>query len=166
MSILVIGFSFFNRNSWNQDVYGYNYFYSQIILEINKVRKQKNLPGLSLNHNLKQAAQEKAVDMAKERYFSHISPINGKKWSDFIKESGYQYLEAGENLANGYSTTDEMVNAWMNSPSHKKNILSKTVDETGIGVYQGYLGGHKTTFVVQVFGRREKVDQVLKIVNT
>ena len=127
----------------------------QLNISINKERIFANLPPLKLNTKLNIAAKNKAIDMSNKGYFSHISPINGKKWSDFIKESKYDYDEAGENLANGFDNPVEMVSAWMKSPSHKENILNKDVDETGIGYSYGKLGGIPTIFVVQMFGTEE-----------
>lgn len=127
----------------------------QLNITINKERVFANLPPLKLNNKLSTAARNKALDMANQHYFSHISPVDGKKWSDFIKESNYSYEEAGENLANGFENPVEMVTAWMKSPSHKENILNKDVDETGIGYAYGKLGGIPTIFVVQIFGAQE-----------
>lgn len=127
----------------------------QLNIIVNKERIFANLPPLKLNGKLNIAARNKALDMSNQHYFSHISPVNGKKWSDFIKESEYNYEEAGENLANGFENPTEMVAAWMKSPSHKENILNKDVDETGIGYAYGKLGGIPTIFVVQVFGAQE-----------
>jgi uncharacterized protein YkwD len=119
------------------------FFYSleQLNVIINKERVSTELSPLKLNDKLNLAAKNKALDMSNHHYFSHVSPVDGKKWSDFIKESQYNYDEAGENLANGFDNPAEMVVAWMKSPSHKENILNKDVDETGIGYAYGKLGG-------------------------
>ena len=94
------------------------------------------------------------MDMVENAYFSHISPIDGRKWSDFIKESEYDYEIAGENLANGFNDVETMVVSWMNSPSHRENIVNQKVNETGVGIAQGTLDGFPTTFVVQMFGKQ------------
>jgi uncharacterized protein YkwD len=130
--------------------------FEQLNVIINKERVMTDLPPLKLSDKLNTAAKNKALDMSAKQYFSHISPVDGKKWSDFIKESNYNYEEAGENLANGFNNPVEMVASWMKSPSHKENILNKDVDETGIGYSYGKLGGVPTIFVVQVFGIQEK----------
>jgi uncharacterized protein YkwD len=129
------------------------YSLEQLNVAINKERISRDLQPLKLNTSLSTAAKNKANDMVKHNYFSHISPTDGKKWSDFIKEQKYDYSEAGENLANGYEDPNEMVKAWMNSPSHRENILNKDVEETGFGFEYGKLGGVPTIFVVQVFGK-------------
>jgi len=127
----------------------------QILLEVNNERIQKMIRPLTYNPELTKAAQEKAADMARKSYFSHISPVDGKKWSDFIKDSGYKYIEAGENLANGFNDPKEATVAWMNSPSHRDNILNEGVDETGVGIAVGTLDGQETIFIAQVFGKKE-----------
>jgi len=100
---------------------------SQIIAEVNKKRVENGVAPLRENAKLALAAQAKVEDMKKNSYFSHVSPVDGAKWSDFIKDAGYSYDEAGENLANGFDSVPNMVSAWMDSPSHKENMLSPTV---------------------------------------
>ena len=126
----------------------------QVITAVNKQRLSKKLPALIQNTKLNKSAQAKADDMAnpEHSYFSHISPKN-KKWSAFIKEADYDYNVAGENLANGYDNIEDMITAWMNSPSHRENIINKDVDETGIGIAYGKLGNKPTVFVTQHFGK-------------
>ncbi len=122
---------------------------------INRERIQRDISPLLVNDKLMAAAQEKAEDMQKNNYFSHISPVNGKAWSEFIKDNDYTYKEAGENLANGYDSVEEMVEAWLNSPSHRENLLNESVSETGFGIVSGDLNNYPTTFVVQVFGEQQ-----------
>lgn len=131
-----------------------NYNADQIIILVNKERKTFNLQPLKKENLLASAAEKKTNDMIINNYFSHISPVDNKKWSDFIQEVGYDYTEAGENLANGYLNAQEMVEAWMNSPTHKANILADGYKETGISVSKGKLNGNETIFVAQVFGKR------------
>jgi uncharacterized protein YkwD len=131
-------------------------FSSDTVFElINKERTSKNLQPLSKNFNLQESANAKALDMSNTNYFSHISP-SGKKWSQFIVDQKYDYSIAGENLAKDYSNPKTMVEAWMNSPSHKENILNNQVTETGIAVLNGKLDNKPTRFVVQVFGKPSK----------
>jgi uncharacterized protein YkwD len=125
----------------------------QVIVAINLQRKIFNLPPLITNDKLSLAADNKAKDLSKNQYFSHIDPITNKKWSDFIVDSNYNYEVAGENLANGFYDTNSMIKAWMNSPTHRENVLNSSVDETGIGISTGTLQGTPTIFVVQMFGK-------------
>jgi uncharacterized protein YkwD len=129
----------------------------------NRERLIRNLKTLGINDKLNAAAQSKAEDMATKSYFSHISPIDGKQWKTFIQESGYEYKEAGENLANGYESVEEMVEAWLDSPSHRENLLNEGVHETGFGIKYGTLNGYPTVFVVQLFGEQsnESVNTII-----
>ncbi len=151
--VVFLFFLLFGSNNSNRyEAKAEYYSVSQILIEVNKQREVSGLEPLVFNDYLLKSSNDKALDMAKKSYFSHISPTDGKKWSDFIKDSGYTYSEAGENLANGFFDVEGMVEAWMDSPSHKENILNKNVSETGIAISSGELEGVSTVFVVQVFG--------------
>ncbi|MEM1311961.1 MAG: CAP domain-containing protein [Patescibacteria group bacterium] len=130
-----------------------SYTREQIITAVNSRRIDSNLKPLIQNSKLNRSAQAKSDDMINSNpsYFSHISPTN-KKWSDFIIESGYDYKTAGENLANGYDSVNIMVDSWMQSPSHKENILNSGVEDTGVGISYGKLDQKPTIFVTQHFG--------------
>jgi uncharacterized protein YkwD len=156
ISLVIFSIFIYQTNTVSTSTQKDFFSFEQLNIIINKERLLTDLPPLRLNSKLNIAANNKAQDMSNQHYFSHISPVDGKKWSDFIKESQYNYDEAGENLANGFDNPTEMVTAWMKSPSHKENILNKDVDETGIGYAYGKLGGVPTIFVVQVFGIQEK----------
>jgi len=132
-----------------------NYTAEEVVVAVNQERTKKNLPELKQNPKLMEAARNKVDDMILNNYFAHISPVDGKKWSSFIRNSGYDYIEAGENLANGFDNTSDLVTAWMNSPTHRDNILNPNVDEAGMAVKSGFLDGYPTIFVAQTFGKRE-----------
>jgi len=122
-----------------------------IISLTNQSRQEYSLSTLSENSVLNLAAQAKADDMLKNGYFSHNSPDGKTPW-DFIVNSGYSYLMAGENLAVNFTEAENVETAWMNSPGHKANIVNKNFEEIGIGVAQGEYQGHSAIFVVQMFG--------------
>lgn len=117
----------------------------------NATRSQNNISSLSLNDKLTTAALNKANDMFANGYFAHTSPSGKTPWS-FIKDAGYDYAYAGENLAIGYSDTNELQTAWMNSPTHKENIVNPNYREIGIASVDGTYEGAKTTIVVVEFG--------------
>jgi len=123
----------------------------RVIELTNQQRLEQGLSPLSLNPTLSQAAQLKAGDMFAFNYWAHNSPSGRDPWS-FFKEAGYGYLYAGENLARDFMTSEAVVNAWMNSSSHKENILNGRYNETGLAVVDGTLNGVETTLVVQLFG--------------
>lgn len=117
----------------------------------NEERIKIGLPALELNNQLTQAAEKKAADMFKKDYWSHFAPDGGSPW-DFIKQSGYKYEYAGENLAKNFLYSKNVVDAWMNSPTHKENIIKKDYTQVGYAVVNGMLGGEETMLVVQMFG--------------
>lgn len=118
----------------------------------NNVRSENNLTALTYNEQLASAAQQKASDMFAKNYWSHYAPDGGSPW-DFILNSGYRYEYAGENLAKNFLFSQGVVDAWMNSSSHRENILRKDYMEVGFGVMNGILNGEETTLVVQMFGK-------------
>jgi hypothetical protein len=124
---------------------------SQVVQETNAERAKQNLPPLEINPALNEAALAKAQHMFSHQYWAHVSPDGTQPW-DFIKKSGYTYKAAGENLARDFSNTDDMVVAWMKSPTHKENIMSPKYTQIGIAVVDGELQGYETTLVVQMFG--------------
>ncbi|MBP9813256.1 hypothetical protein KBC51_02330 [Candidatus Saccharibacteria bacterium] len=124
---------------------------NEIIELTNKQRELLNAQPLAVNIDLMNAAQAKAENMAKEQYFSHNLPDGSAPWK-FITDTGYSYLEAGENLAMTNQANDSVVNGWMNSPAHKDNVINKNFTDTGIGVaYFGAYQGYKNAYVVVAF---------------
>lgn len=123
----------------------------EVLLSTNSERAKQQLPALNLELHLSNAASAKAWNMFKEQYWSHISPKGVLPWK-FIRESGYVYVVAGENLARDFSNTPDMMRAWMNSPTHRSNIMNPRYKDIGIAVVDGKLLGIDTTLVVQMFG--------------
>lgn len=128
---------------------------NQVFEQINQQRIENGLPALKLNDKLSEAARRKASDMFASNYWAHINPANGREPWYFFDSVGYDYRYAGENLARDFSTTVPMIKAWMNSPTHKDNIVSTRYQETGIAVVNGVLNGVETTLVVQLFGTKK-----------
>lgn len=119
----------------------------------NQYRKQLGLNELNPNSRLTQAAVNKAQDLLINQYFAHTS-LEGKKFSEWIKEVGYKYFYVGENLAIDFNSNQEIFQAWLNSPSHKENIIKPQYQEIGIAVLEGKYNNRQTTIVVQLFGSR------------
>ena len=119
--------------------------------DTNAVRVADGLKPLVLNQELSNAAAKKAANMFQENYWAHFGPHGESPW-DFIKQSGYQYEFAGENLAKNFLFSQNVVDAWMNSPTHRENILRKEYTDVGYAVVNGMLNGEETTLVVQMFG--------------
>lgn len=118
----------------------------------NQERAKHNLPPLNYNDELSQAAYKKAQDMFAKNYWAHYAPDGTTPW-EFILSSGYRYEYAGENLAKNFLFSDGVISAWMNSPTHRDNILRKEYTDVGFAVVNGVLNGEETTLVVQMFGK-------------
>ena len=122
------------------------------LLELtNQKRIENGLPELQNNEQLADAARRKAANMFEKNYWAHFAPDGTSPWSFFLK-FGYKYRYAGENLARDFSDAGSAVAAWMNSPTHRENILNSNYKEIGIGVVEGSLLGADTTIIVQFFG--------------
>lgn len=117
----------------------------------NETREASDLNILTENSLLTQAAQLKANDMAEKGYFAHTSPDGKEPWY-WLKQAGYSYSYAGENLAVNFIDSSDVTDAWMKSPSHRANMINDHYTEIGIAVAKGVYKGKSTLFVVQFFG--------------
>lgn len=110
----------------------------EVIRLVNAIRREKGLGELSVNWELSRVARYKSQDMADKGYFSHTSPTYGSPFQ-MMKAFGLSYRYAGENIAYGYSSPQAVVNGWMNSEGHRKNILNPNFTQIGVGyVSQGH----------------------------
>lgn len=124
---------------------------SVLLAHTNNDRVLNGAPLLVENLLLSRAAQMKAEDMLQRGYYSHTTPEgnNALYWLDLV---GYQYLNVGENLDLTYIQTEEDVQtAWMNSPSHRANLLLPVFTEVGVGVASGEYQGMQVTFAVEIY---------------
>lgn len=108
-------------------------FADEVLRLVNIERSKAGLSPLTTNATLKAAADKRAQET--EISFSHTRP-NGSKFSTVLQEYGISYRTAGENIAYGQRSPQEVVNGWMNSPGHRANILNSSFGKIGIGVYQ------------------------------
>lgn len=116
----------------------------------NEERMDGSLSTLRRNDLLDRAATLKARDMAEKSYFAHYSPEGTSPWYWFDQVS-YDFVNAGENLAVHFTDSQDVVDAWMNSPGHRANILNGEYLEIGVGTAEGEYKGFPTVFVVQLF---------------
>jgi hypothetical protein len=124
----------------------------------NQERQAQNLPVLTVNPLLNEAAQMKANDMATNSYFAHTSPTGKTPWY-WLEQAGYNYQYAGENLAINFSDSKDVTDAWMASPEHKANIVKGNYTEIGTGVASGVYQGYQTVFVVQDYANPLPAEQ-------
>ena len=121
-----------------------------LLVVLNQDRLKYGLDPLKADNVLQIAAEAKARDILSRSYFAHVSPDGTEPW-DFIKDAGFKYSFAGENLAINYESALELQNDFMNSPNHRENLLSPLFSEIGIAVARGEFRGKKATITVQMF---------------
>ena len=107
-------------------------FEQKVVDLTNQERAKSGLAPLTIDTELSKVAREKSLDMSSKGYFSHTSPTYGSPF-DMMKTFGITYKSAGENIAMGQRTPEEVVTAWMNSEGHRKNILSANFTHIGVG---------------------------------
>ena len=123
-----------------------------IVSLTNSERALNGLTTLSENQLLDSVAEQRARDMLEKQYFAHVSPT-GEQASDLAQRAGYRYEIIAENLASGiFLTNQKLIDGWMQSPSHRKNILLPDVREIGVSALKGRLMGEDTWVFVQIFG--------------
>ena len=104
----------------------------QVVDLVNKERVANGLKPLSVDWEVARVAEHKSQDMLNKNYFSHTSPTYGSPF-DMLKNYGIKYRSAGENIAKGQRSAQEVVNAWMNSSGHRANILNSSYTHIGVG---------------------------------
>jgi hypothetical protein len=129
-----------------------------VIRLTNQTRVDRGLNSLVEDSRLTEAAQNKAEDMINRGYWAHF--YQGEKPWDWMERAGYNFVDAGENLAIDFVAAEDIHQAWLDSSSHRDNLLGSSYQDIGIGVAQGWFDDHNTIIVVQMFGRKSAVDQV------
>lgn len=119
----------------------------EVLNLVNAERKKQGLKELVLSHNLNGIATEKAKDMRDKNYFSHESPTYGSPF-EMLQQFGVHYSYAGENIAAGQKTAQQVMTDWLNSSGHRANILNKNYTELGVGYVEG---GSYGSYWVQLF---------------
>lgn len=128
-------------NEQKQEQDQLNAFERQMFELTNKERVNNGLQPLQVDYELSRVAREKSRDMAINFYFDHNSPVYGSPF-DMMRAYGITYRTAGENIAKGQRSPEEVVQAWMNSPGHRANILNPNFTHIGVGFVEN--GNHWT----------------------
>ncbi len=124
-----------------------------ILSSVNQERVANNLPALNSDTRLGNAAQFKAGDMQNRHYFSHTDPEGNYIWNKIVSEGYTPYLQLGENLAIEFHSTESLISAWMNSPTHRANILTPQFKDQGMGLQFGQADqGQYGSAVANTFG--------------
>lgn len=124
-----------------------------VVAETNGRRASEGLAPLRINASLNASAQVKLNDLFARQYFEHEAPT-GEGPHNLIEAQGYEYIAVAENLALGnYENDMVLVQAWMDSPGHRANIMNGAFEEIGVAVGQGMFEGNRVWIAVQHFGR-------------
>ena len=140
---------------------------ANIVWYTNQYRIQHHLPTLTQRKALNESAKAKTTNMLLYQYFDHTQPGSTIGFDHFIDDQNYTFIKVGENLAMGdFSTSKEVVDAWMKSPTHRANILDTTYTEIGVSIQEGTIKGKQVVMITQHFGKPRKscpsIDQSLK----
>ena len=119
---------------------------TEVVRLVNVERSKAGLPALQIDQEVSKVARLKSEDMANKNYFNHTSPTYGSPF-EMLKKFNITYKTAGENIAKGQKTAEAVVNAWMNSEGHRKNILSSSFTHIGVG----YATKGSTPYWTQMF---------------
>nr|WP_317331448.1 CAP domain-containing protein [uncultured Romboutsia sp.] len=119
----------------------------QVLDLVNEERTKRGISALTLDSSLSSVATKKSQDMVNKNYFDHTSPTYGSPF-DMMKQFRVSYRTAGENIAKGQKTPQDIVTAWMNSEGHRKNILNPNFTNLGVGIAKDSKG---TTYWTQMF---------------
>lgn len=122
----------------------------QVVDLVNKERAQAGLAPLQLDADLSNVARYKSADMRDNQYFDHQSPTYGSPF-EMMQQFGIEYRYAGENIAAGQMSPEAVMNAWMNSPGHRQNIMNPNFTHIGVGYVSG--GGYQHYWTQQFVGR-------------
>lgn len=137
-----------------------------IIKYTNIERTKRGLKPLTVQNKLSISANSKTDDLFDQQYFEHVSP-SGLSVADLAKDAGYEFEIIAENLALGnFGSNQKLVAAWMNSPTHRANILNPKFTEIGVAAANGIYKGDGQWIFVQHFGKPipkcDKADMTLK----
>lgn len=127
---------------------GYTGIEDQVVALTNQARAHNGCAALRTDERLRTAARAHSVDMATHNDLSHTGS-DGSSFSDRAERAGYPQ-PMSENIADGYATAEAVVNAWLNSPGHRSNILNCQTRAVGIGLAYASNG---TPYWTQDFGR-------------
>ena len=124
---------------------------SEKIIELTNIERIKSgQKSLTANQLLTQAAYKKGQAILEAQTFKHN--FNDKKFSQWIIDSGYKYSYVGENLAIDFINSKNLINAWLDSETHKRNLLNPYYTEIGIAIIEGKFLNQDSILVVQIFG--------------
>ena len=119
---------------------------------INQERRNRNIPQLITHSSLMAAASQKSLDMIDRDFFNHVDPDGNYVWGKIINAGYYPYKTLGENLALDFATAEGMVKAWIDSPTHRENLLRLEFTDQGMAALYGDYQGRYTNLTTNLFG--------------
>lgn len=150
-SVFLLGTSFGSSFFIHKTVLGAEIASSVLIDLTNESRIEFNQSPLLRSQKLDQAAELKGEDMVNKGYFSHNSPTGVTPWH-WLQKVGYNFLYAGENLAINFTDSSDVEKAWLESPTHRANIMNVEFREIGMATVKGTYNNYPTIYIVQMFG--------------
>ncbi len=120
----------------------------EVVNIVNNERRRAGLSPLRIHSRLNAAAQAHSNDMARNNFFSHTGS-DSSSFGDRMRRFGYNFSRGGENIAAGQSSPQQVMESWMNSPGHRRNILNGNFSDIGVGFTRG---GRYGTYWTQNFG--------------
>ena len=130
----------------------------ELLEAVNRERAAHGLEPLRAQPLLERAAQAHADDMLARRFYGHASP-EGAMASDRVRLAGYHARSVGENVARGQASVKEVMEDWMASPEHRRNILGASFRDAGFGIAIGTMPAGEQVLWVQVFGEPRTPDR-------
>ena len=130
---------------------------------LNERRAQSSLRPLTADDRLMRAANDRMRHMEEESYWAHQSP-DGLSPFSWVTLRSYEFRSVGENLACGFDTARMLVEAWMESPGHRANILSNDYEDCGIAIIDGSTKGPANgKSIVMMFGTKKQPVQRARV---
>jgi uncharacterized protein YkwD len=146
------------KQSYDKNVTGLHHPLQEVLTKediirlTNYARIQSGLPQLTENQLLNVIAEERVRDMLEKQYLGHVSPT-GEQASDIAQKVGYRYKIIAENIASGmFMNNQKIINGWLQSPGHRKNMFSQDIKEIGVAILKGTIQGQETWVAIQIFG--------------
>ncbi|MEC2359410.1 CAP domain-containing protein, partial [Bacillus atrophaeus] len=121
-----------SKNTTASDASSVSAYEKKVVELTNAERQKQGLKPLQIDEKLSKSTHAKSQDMKDKNYFDHQSPTYGSPF-DMMKSFGISYKTAGENIAQGQKTPEEVVKAWMNSQGHRENIMNPSFTHIGVG---------------------------------
>ena len=134
----------------SENMVSYWDFYEEVLRLVNEIRAEAGVASLVLDENLCQAATKRSVEMDYKNHYSHYRP-DGTSYLTIFEDYNINYKSVGENIAYGFESPKDVVDAWRNSEGHYKNMINESFSKLGVGYSKGCEGGYYDCIWTQLF---------------